>query len=185
MPLWFEWTWWFWARCTASKPSCAQSSCGDLPPPQPPLNLGLSKTGVTINRVLHGHCSFSLWAIYFWPHQSSSEKNQNNGMAPAWAEDGTELVELQPREAKHQGRTVGTELLLQQYTEQSTAPAEPGLTRKKSAIQVLTNKYSCCTCLTSLTEIWNGSDREVYHFNNSRKHWFIEFWFYCKFYCSV
>lgn len=60
-------------------------------------------------------------------------------MASAWAEDGTELVELQPGKLITRATVVGTELLLQQ----STAPAEPGLTQKKGAIQVLTNKYSC------------------------------------------
>lgn len=76
-------------------------------------------------------------------------------MASAWAEDGTELVELQPGKPITRTVLAGTELLLQQDIEQSMTPAEPGLAQKKGVIQVLTNKCSCCTCLTSLTEIWN------------------------------
>lgn len=183
MSLWFEWTWWFQARCTTSKPSCAQNSCGDLPPPQPPLNLGLSKTGVTINRVLHGHCSFSLWATKYMGHilLATPKQQWKKIKTMEWPQPGLRMGQnwwsCSPGKPNNRGVLVGTELLLQHYTEQSTVPAEPGLTRKKSAIQVLTNKYSCCTCLTSLIEIWNGSDRKVYDFSNSRKHWFIEFWF--------
>lgn len=70
-------------------------------------------------------------------------------MASAWAEDGTELVELHPGKPIMRAILVGTELLLQRYM----AIAEPGLTWKKGVIQVLTNKYSYCICLTSLTEI--------------------------------
>lgn len=76
-------------------------------------------------------------------------------MASAWAEDGTELVELQPGKPITRAVLAGTELLLQRDTEQSMAPAEPGLAQEKGVLQVLTNKYSCCTCLPYLTEIWN------------------------------
>lgn len=88
------------------KPSCAQSPCWGLPPPQPPLNLGLSETGGTINKNRDIAPSVygpqGLWAIYFWPHQSSSETRQKNGMAPAWAADRTELF-ASARQAHHQG----------------------------------------------------------------------------------
>lgn len=56
-------------------------------------------------------------------------------MASAWAEDGTELVELQPGKPITRTVLAGTELLLQQDIEQSMTPGEPGLAQKKGVIQ--------------------------------------------------
>lgn len=45
----------------------------------------------------------------------------------------------------------------------------------RGVTQVITNKYSFCTCLTSLKKLWEWSGAEVYYFSNSGKTWSIVF----------
>lgn len=128
-----------------------------------PLNLGLSETRLTINRVLQDFSTGTLLLQlmghraqkpYTFGHTKAAVKQ---GKKPQWPEPGLRMgqswwssSQVRPSPGPCWGHRAA-------LTSSRARPqlGQDSLKRRVSSFKVLTNQYSCCTCLTSLTETCN------------------------------